>query len=125
VVGDQVVQGEAVVTGHKVHALLRLALLVPVNLGAANEAIDKAGQRTLLAPEEAADVITKTPVPFFPAISDEASDLIETGGIPCLRNQFRASESRIGFDIPQHGRIGQDPTGGIAREDRSKIEPEP
>ena len=42
VVGDQVIQGEAVVAGDEVDALLGLALLVPVNVGTAEQPVGQA-----------------------------------------------------------------------------------
>ena len=59
----------------------------PVNLEAAVDAV--------FAAEEAAGVVAKTPVPFFPAIPDEATDLIESCCIPRLCDEFRARERRI------------------------------
>ena len=42
VVGDQVVEGEAVVTGHEVDALFGLAFLVAIDLGTAQQAVGQA-----------------------------------------------------------------------------------
>ncbi len=41
VVGDQVIEREAVVTGHEIHALLGLAFLVAVDLGAADQPVGR------------------------------------------------------------------------------------
>ena len=53
VVGDEVVEREAVVAGDEVDALLRLAFLVAVDLGAAEYAVGNACHRTRFAAEEA------------------------------------------------------------------------
>src|SRR6516162_806173 len=70
VVRDEIVERKAVVTSHKVHALLRLALLMTVNLRAAYKPVGKARHGTLLAAEEATHIIAELAVPLPPAIPD-------------------------------------------------------
>src|SRR5262245_38399213 len=77
VIGDKVVESEAVVARYKVYALLGLAFLVTINLRAAQQTVSHSRHRTLFTAEERADVIAKPPVPFFPTVSDEAADLVE------------------------------------------------
>jgi hypothetical protein len=76
VVGDEVVEREAVVTGHEVDALLRLPLLVAVEVGAAQETRGQSGDRARVCPQEAAHVVAKAPVPLLPGVADEAADLV-------------------------------------------------
>src|SRR5215831_4422759 len=73
VVGDQVIQGEAVVTGDEVDALLRLALLVTVDVGAAQEARGHRGHRRLVALYEVTHVVAKAAVPLLPGVADKAA----------------------------------------------------
>src|SRR5262249_21746415 len=82
VVGDEVVEREAVVAGDEVDALLGLALLVAVNLRAADDAVGDAAQRARLAAEEVTDVVAEAAVPLLPGVADEAADLIESGRVP-------------------------------------------
>src|SRR5215472_7493158 len=81
VVRDEVVEGEAIVAGHEVDALLRLAFLVTVNLGAAEQPVREAWHETLVAAEEAADIVAKSSVPLPPTVADEAPDLVEAGRV--------------------------------------------
>ena len=52
VVRNQVIQGESIVAGYEIDALLRFALLVAVNLRTADESIGKPAQGTAFATEE-------------------------------------------------------------------------
>ena len=93
--------------GHEVDALLGLALLVTVNVGAAEDACGNAGYRAVVAFEETPDVVAEPAIPLLPAVADEASHLIQSGGIPCLGNQLGAGQQRIRFDVPENGRVRQ------------------
>src|SRR6185295_356110 len=61
VVRDEVIECEAVVTGHEVHALLGIAFLMTVNLGAAEQPVSKGRHRTLVTTEKATDIIAEPP----------------------------------------------------------------
>src|SRR4029434_4830671 len=104
VVGDQIVEGETIVTRHEVDALLGLAFLVPVDLRATEYAVRQAPHHPLVATEEAADIVAEAAVPLLPTVPNEAADLIQTGRIPRLGNEFRAGQDRVGLNIPQHRR---------------------
>src|SRR5262252_6766803 len=95
VVGDQVVQGEAIVTRHEVDTLFGLAFLVPVYLGAAKQAVGKTSHRPLVATEKAADIVAEPTVPLLPTVPNKAAHLIQTGRIPRLGNEFRAGQGRV------------------------------
>ncbi len=123
VVGDEVVEGEAIVTRHEVDALLRLALLVCVDVGAADQAVGHARHRARLAAEKTPDIVAKPPVPLLPAVAHERADLVQAGGIPRLGDELRAREQRVRLDIPQHGRTRQRIARGVAREHRCEVEP--
>ena len=107
VVGDEVVEREAVVAGDEVDALLGLALLVAVDLGAADQPVGEAPDRARLAAEEVADVVAEAAVPLLPAVADEAADLIQPGGVPRLGDELGAGQRRVGLDVPEHRRVRQ------------------
>jgi len=90
VVGDEVVRREAVVAGDEVDALLRLAPLVAIQLGAADHPVGEAPHHAVRAAQEAPDVVTKAAVPLPPAVSDEAAYLIEARCVPRLGDDLDA-----------------------------------
>src|SRR5207253_1836925 len=81
--------------------------------------------RAVVALDKAADIVSEATIPFLPAIADEASHLIETGGVPCLGDQFGAGEDGVGLDIPENRGIFERPTRFVPSQDRSEVEPEP
>ena len=125
VVGNEVIEREAIVAGDEVDALLGLASLVAVDLGTADEPVSDPCHRTRLRAEEGADVVTEPSVPLLPAVSDEAADLVETDRIPRLGDELRARERRIRLDVPEDRRVRHRVPRRIARQDRRQIEPEP
>src|SRR6185295_2029004 len=100
VVGDEVIECEAVVTRHEVHALLGFAFLMTVNLGAAKQPVSKGCHRTVVATEKTSKIVAELPIPLPPAVPDEATYLVETGRVPRLGDELRAGKRRIRFDIP-------------------------
>jgi hypothetical protein len=82
------------------------------------------GCRLVVAFEETPHVVAEPAVPLLPRVADEASHLIETCRIPCLRNQLGAGQQGIGLDIPENWRIRQGTPMLVARQDRRKIEAE-
>src|SRR5262249_15981719 len=72
VVGDEVVEGEAVVTRHEVDTLFRLPFFVTVDLGAADQPVGRPAQRPGYGAEEVAYIIPEGAVPLLPGIADEA-----------------------------------------------------
>ena len=124
VVRDEVVQRKAVVAGYEVDTLLGFAFFVTIDAWASEKPVGHASDRMLCSAEEVADIIAKSAVPLLPAVSDETAHLIQAGRIPGLGDHLRAGERRIGFDVPQHRRVGHDMTRRIARKDRCKVEPE-
>src|SRR5439155_25411962 len=77
VVGDEVVERETIVTRHEVDTLLRLALLVPVDLGAADNAVRDAAQRSWFAAEEIAEVVATAALTLLPASASASAILVE------------------------------------------------
>src|SRR3954451_8778519 len=76
------------------------------------------------AAEEVADVVAKAAVPFLPTVADETTNLIKAGGIPRFGDHLDARELGIGLDVPEDGRTGHHLPGGVAGEDRGKVEAE-
>src|SRR5580658_222460 len=104
VVGHEIVEREAVMTGDKIHVFLSVALLRTVDLGAADQSVSQERNRAVVAPEKAAHIVTKTPVPLSPLVSEEVTHLVQTRRIPGLGDELRASKCWVGVDVPQHGR---------------------
>src|SRR5262247_483739 len=71
VIRDEVVQGEAVMTGHKVHTLLNLAFFLPVNGRAPKQTVGKASYRPFLPTQKAPHIVPEPSVPLLPTIPDE------------------------------------------------------
>src|SRR6266403_1336203 len=71
--GNQVIQREAIVAGDEIDALLRLAFFVLVYVRAPRQPESHCTGRPVVAFEKAANIVPKPPVPFLPAIADEAA----------------------------------------------------
>src|SRR5580704_17213565 len=99
-VGDQIVQRKSVVAGDEVDADLRLALLAPVNLRTAQHSVSDARYGPVVAAKKTPYIVAELPVPLTPAIPGEAPDLIESGRIPGLGDQFRPCQRRVRLDVP-------------------------
>src|SRR5208282_5690787 len=86
VIGHQVIQGEAVVAGDEVNALLGLPLFMPVDLGTTDEPVGQPLDGAIFPQEKTAHIIAETAVPFLPTVANEIADLVKAGGIPSLRD---------------------------------------
>jgi hypothetical protein len=84
VVRHEIVECEPVVAGHEIDAPFLLPLLCPIDIRAGNKPVWDLVDGPVVASHEAADVITKLPIPFLPGVADETSDLIEAAGVPSL-----------------------------------------
>src|SRR4029077_1669460 len=82
VIGDEIVECEAVVAGHKVHTCLGFAFFVAVNLRAAEQTVGKRPNCVVVTAKKAADIIAEPPIPLSPVVANEATDLIESGRVP-------------------------------------------
>jgi hypothetical protein len=82
---NQIVQSEAVVAGHEIDALLGLALLVLINIGAPRQPKSHCTRGSVVAFEKSSDVVAKFSVPFLPAIPDKVANLIKAGSVPISR----------------------------------------
>src|SRR5277367_6474762 len=111
--------------GYEIHALFRFALLVRVDLVAAEQSIGEMLQGAFIAAEETAHVIAKASIPLAPAITNKTADLIKPSRVPGFGNHLCSGERGIGFNIPKNRRISQDMAARIARENGCKIKAEP
>ena len=101
VIGDQVVKREAVVTRDEVDDFLGFALLVAVNLRAAEKSVGYARRCILFGPKEGADIVAKPPVPLLPTVANEAAHLIQPACVPGFGNELRSRQGRVRLDIPE------------------------
>ena len=124
VVGNQVVQGEAVMAGDEVNALLGLALLMAVNLGAADQPVGEAPERALRAAQEIPRVVAEPSVPLLPTVAHKVAHLVKAGSIPGLGDELGARQQGVRLDVPDHRRTGHHVARGVTREDRGEIEAE-
>src|SRR4030095_4847388 len=88
VIRDEIIEGEAVMARYKINALLCLAFLTTVNRRAAKQPVSKVSNRMLFPAKKTPDVISKSPVPLLPTISDETANFIKTGRIPRFGNEL-------------------------------------
>src|SRR5215472_12336447 len=79
IVGNQIIEREAIVAGYEIDALLRFALLLLVDVGAPCQPEGQGTRRAIVAFEKGAHVIAKSPIPFLPTVADKVADLIKPG----------------------------------------------
>src|SRR5271166_2572637 len=82
VIGHKIVKRKPVVTRNEIDALLSFALPLTINAWATEQTVSHAPHRIIRAPEEVADVVAKSVVPFLPSVSREFADLIQSYRIP-------------------------------------------
>jgi len=102
VVRNEIVQGEAVVAGHEVHALLGLALLMAEDLGAADHPVAKRAVDPS-SPGRNCGHRRGTGRSILPGVPDKAAHLVETGRVPGLGDQLGSGQRRARFNVPEHG----------------------
>src|SRR5277367_4581085 len=128
IVGDQVVQGEAVMGSHIVNALvgvIRVSASVGEKIVAAIDAAHEIGNHACIALNEAANVVAKAAVPLQPCYAGESAAELKRSGIPRLRDQPHFSQLRVaGNCTEQRGVSPVERSIPIATEYRCQIEPE-
>src|SRR6266496_2735716 len=77
VIGHQIIQGEAIMTGDEIDTVHRHMRCCLVEIRAARHAGRYHAYHPWLASDKAADIVTIAPVPFGPAIAREAANLVE------------------------------------------------
>ena len=124
VIGDQVVEGEAIVAGYKVDAIDRQPSLVLIEIGTAGQAGSHGAHQSRIALDEAADIVAIAAVPLRPAIPWKMPDLIQSGGVPGLGDHFGIGQFVIQLDLPHHRRMGAGHPVLAPRQDGAFIEAE-
>src|SRR5262249_44698885 len=121
VVGNEIIEREAVVAGDEVDALLRFALFAPVHVRASTEPEPPGAGHPIVAFEKRPEIVAEPPVPVLPAIADETADLIQPGGVPSFGDQLDIGEDRIGFDVPEDRRRSHRAAGFVTRQYRGEV----
>src|SRR5204862_5656432 len=106
----------------EIDALLWLALLALVNIGACHQPVGHGVGSAIVALQERADIVAKLPVPLLPAVANKAADLVETRSVPGFGNQLDVCENRIGLDVPENWRRCHRSSVLVSRQDRREIE---
>ena len=123
IVGDQIIQREAVVAGHEIDG--RGLLSVLVHVGRTLDAVNELRPRGRITPDKISDAVPKMAVPLSPLIrSREGTDLVESGSVPCLRNQLSLGQNRVVSKGFQKRRALHRLSVLIARENRGLIKSE-
>src|SRR5262249_45829333 len=105
VVRDKVIQCETIVARYEVDALFGLAFFVSVNLRTADDSVRYTPDGTRFAAKKAANIIAKSTIPLFPAVSNKAAYLVQASGIPGFCNHLCACERRVRVNVPEYGRV--------------------
>src|SRR5579864_6045713 len=106
VVRHQIIEGKAIVSGDKIDAVDRQFSTGLEDVGASCQDISDfpnncfAIDVALVALDKTPNGIAVTSVPFPPTITGEEADLIETGGIPSLSNDFGIDQDVRQFNLP-------------------------
>ena len=123
-VGDEVVQREAVVRGDEVDAGLRLAALVLEQVGRAGEAVADLRRQVLVPLPVAADGVAELPVPLAEGGGEVAHLVAAEPRVPGLGDQLHAREHRILADDLEDRREGVEVSLAHPAEDAGQIEAE-
>mmetsp|Transcript_26266 Transcript_26266/g.42107 ORF Transcript_26266/g.42107 Transcript_26266/m.42107 type:complete len:329 (+) Transcript_26266:759-1745(+) len=108
VVADEVAQGETVVCGDEVDAVLRLAPTLLVQRRTPTQALGKQPSVPVEAPDEVTRVVAEAPVPLGPlAVMRERPHLIQPPRVPGLGNELHRTQYRVVGDHGDHGRVGK------------------
>ena len=70
------VERETIVTGDEIDALFGLLFLVGVDIWAGEQSIGDLGRHTGVRAKEGPNVVSKTTIPLFPIVADEAAHLV-------------------------------------------------
>src|SRR5258707_6437763 len=110
VVGDQVVQREAIVNGNKIDTGPRRFALMLIQIRTAGKTIGKLRQDTVVSLPIAADTVSVFPVPFRPRHRKLANHVTTFAEVPGFRDEFHLRKNRILYkDIEKTGiRVDQE-----------------
>ena len=107
VVGNEVPQSEAVVTGYEIDAVKRRASVVLIEIRTAGHTGRHERNHVGVALHETPHVVPKLAVPFRPAAPiRKSSDLVKSGGVPGFSNELRIGKDRIASNGFEKRRIG-------------------
>src|SRR5208337_1635694 len=96
IVGDQVVQGETVVSGHEIEARRGLATVVPKNVARSGEALRELADAPAVAAPEGTHCVAVAVVPLAPAGRESTELVAARPEIPGLGDQLDVSERGLG-----------------------------
>src|SRR5665647_1427041 len=105
IIGDQIVQGKPVMAGDEVYALLCLTLLMAIDVRTGQKTRDKAVYHPVVTLQKTAHVVAKLSIPFFPAITYETADLVESSDVPCFGDELNSRQCRVRFYVPDYRRV--------------------
>ena len=125
VVRDQIVQREAIVAGHEVDAVIRLARAGQIEVGTSQQARRQRRSHSGVTLHELANVVAKHAVPLRPASPGrQRAHLVKPGCIPGLGNQLGIGQHRIVGQALQQRRILQHASILPAPQHRCQVEAE-
>ena len=132
IVGIQIVQGKAVMTGQEIYtgvvSCIQVIVLCMISSVQIMGAADTVGCRTVFPAvplQVPSERITVSSVPFSPAVAGrKTSYLIEPSRVPCLGNKLHITENRVIGDQLQERRICQGRSVCITSEDSCKVKSE-
>ena len=108
VVGDQIVEREAVVGGDEVDAAARQAVGVLKEVALPDQVVGRGGPTVPASPLTKRRTWSRIlPVPDRPAVAAEVRHLIQPGRVPGLGDDLRPGEHGIGLDVEQDRRLGE------------------
>jgi hypothetical protein len=125
VVGDEVLEGEPVVTGDEVEAVHRGAVPELVQVAGPGEPAGHVAEDSRDTGDEPAEGVPEPPVPLAPAGAGEVPDLVEARGVPGLGHHLGVGQGLGQLDVPDHRRVHQWRAVLAPGQDRSLVEPEP
>src|SRR5580692_11054977 len=95
VVTDQVMQGEAIVSGHKINAGRRTPAIAVVQIARSGEPIGKVGKLAFVTLPITAHGIAITAVPLGPSGGEIADLIAAVSDVPGLRDQLHLRDDRV------------------------------
>src|SRR5271165_4619140 len=129
VVGNEIVESEAIVGGHIVHALVSVVGLgasVGKQIVAAVDAAKHFRNHAGVTFKETANIVTKSSVPLEPTRARKSATELKGTGVPWFRDETQPTEHRISGDFAEDGSMAPvERTIGIAAKHGSEIEAEP
>src|SRR5882762_10009356 len=128
VVRDEIVQGEAVVGGYVVHALIgviSLCTAVGKEIVAAINATHQVRDHPRIALNKTANIVAEPRVPLQPGNAWESAAKLVSAGVPGFCDQMQSTQLRISGDFTEYGGVSPiERSIRIAAEHRRQIKAE-